>query len=190
MAERDDDLNREANPFAGTRERVERGGIGSESEARENRFRTGTRSGGRFGSDRFGGGDRLGGGDRFGGGFGGGRFDPGSDRFSSGGFSGGGPSRILDDLARLATDAAGVAQGARREVETAMRAQIERLVAGMDLVGREEFEAVRDMAARARTENEALRERLEALEAAAKPGSSLGEPTVSGMTDEKSSARG
>ena len=85
-----------------------------------------------------------------------------------GGFQGGGPSRLLDDLARLATDAAGVAQGARREVETAFRAQAERFMSGMDLVSREEFEAVRDMAAKARVENEALAARIEALEAAAK----------------------
>ena len=85
-----------------------------------------------------------------------------------GGFQSGGPSRLLDDLARLATDAAGVAQGARREVETAMRAQAERFVAGMDLVSREEFEAVRDVAAKARTENVALLARIEALEAAVK----------------------
>ena len=86
---------------------------------------------------------------------------------SRGGFQSGGPSRLLDDLARLATDAAGVAQGARREVETAFRAQAERFVAGMDLVSREEFEVVRDMAVKARAENEALNARLDAMEAAA-----------------------
>jgi BMFP domain-containing protein YqiC len=73
--------------------------------------------------------------------------------------------RILDDLARLVTDAAGVAQGMRREAETLARAQLDRLVATMDLVSREEFEAVRDMAALARDENELLRKRIEALEA-------------------------
>ena len=73
--------------------------------------------------------------------------------------------RILDDLARLVTDAAGVAQGVRREAETLARAQLDRLVATMDLVSREEFEAVRDMAALARDENELLRKRIEALEA-------------------------
>jgi len=73
--------------------------------------------------------------------------------------------RILDDLARLVTDAAGVAQGVRREAETLARAQLDRLVATMDLVSREEFEAVRDMAALARDENDALRKRVEALEA-------------------------
>lgn len=73
--------------------------------------------------------------------------------------------RILDDIARLVTDAAGVAQGVRREAETLARAQLDRLVATMDLVSREEFEAVRDMAALARDENGALRKRVEALEA-------------------------
>jgi BMFP domain-containing protein YqiC len=73
--------------------------------------------------------------------------------------------RILDDLARLVTDAAGVAQGVRREAETLARAQLDRLIATMDLVSREEFEAVRDMAAFARDENEALRTRIDALEA-------------------------
>jgi BMFP domain-containing protein YqiC len=73
--------------------------------------------------------------------------------------------RILDDIARLVTDAAGVAQGVRREAETMARAQLDRLTATMDLVSREEFEAVRDMAALARDENEALRKRIEALEA-------------------------
>jgi BMFP domain-containing protein YqiC len=73
--------------------------------------------------------------------------------------------RILDDLARLVTDAAGVAQGVRREAETLARAQLDRMIATMDLVSREEFEAVRDMAAFAREENDALRKRIEALEA-------------------------
>ena len=72
--------------------------------------------------------------------------------------------RILDDLARLVTDAAGVAHGVRREAETLARAQLDRLIATMDLVSREEFEAVRDMAALARQENEALHKRVAALE--------------------------
>ncbi len=73
--------------------------------------------------------------------------------------------RILDDIARLVTDAAGVAQGMRREAESLARAQLDRLIATMDLVSREEFEVVRDMAALAREENEALQKRLAALEA-------------------------
>ena len=100
-------------------------------------------------------------------GFGGSSFGGQGFGRSRGGFQSGGPSRLLDDLARLATDAAGVAQGARREVETAFRAQAERFVAGMDLVSREEFEVVRDMAAKARAENEALKARLDAMEEAA-----------------------
>src|SRR5918997_28147 len=74
-------------------------------------------------------------------------------------------NRVLDEFAKLMTDAAGVAQGVGREVETAVRSQAERFLGDMNLVQREEFEAVRDMAARAREENEALRRRLDALEA-------------------------
>ena len=74
-------------------------------------------------------------------------------------------NRLLDEFAKLMTDMAGVAQGVRREVETAMKAQAERFIGEMDLVQREEFEAVREMAAKARQENEALRKRIEGLEA-------------------------
>jgi BMFP domain-containing protein YqiC len=74
-------------------------------------------------------------------------------------------NRLLDEFAKLMTDAAGVAQGIRREVETAVKSQAERFLGEMDVVQREEFEAVRDMAARAREENESLRRRLDALEA-------------------------
>ena len=73
--------------------------------------------------------------------------------------------RLFDDLSRLITDAAGMAEGARREVETIVKAQFERLLAGMDVVTREEFEAVKEMAAKARSENEALAARIAALEA-------------------------
>ena len=76
-----------------------------------------------------------------------------------------GPNRILDEFARLMTDAAGAAQGVRREVETAFRGQAERLLNSMDLVQREEFDAMRDMAAKARAENATLAERIDALEA-------------------------
>lgn len=75
-------------------------------------------------------------------------------------------SRILDDIARLATDAAGAAQGVRREVETVVKTQIERLLRDLDVVTREEFEAVREMAVLAREENDKLSQRLAALEAA------------------------
>ena len=75
-------------------------------------------------------------------------------------------SRILDDIARLATDAAGAAQGVRREVETVVKTQIERLLRDMDVVTREEFEAVREMALLAREENDKLAARLAVLEGA------------------------
>ena len=73
-------------------------------------------------------------------------------------------NRILDDIARLATDAAGAAQGVRREVETVVKTQIERLLQDLDVVTREEFEAVREMALIAREENDKLAARLKALE--------------------------
>lgn len=76
-------------------------------------------------------------------------------------------NRILDDIARLATDAAGAAQGVRREVETVVKTQIERLLRDLDMVTREEFEAVREMALLAREENDKLAARLAALEARA-----------------------
>jgi BMFP domain-containing protein YqiC len=76
-----------------------------------------------------------------------------------------GTNRIFDDFARLMTDAAGAAQGVRKEVETAFQAQAERFLNSMDVVKREEFEAVREMAARARDENDLLKARIEALEA-------------------------
>jgi BMFP domain-containing protein YqiC len=75
-------------------------------------------------------------------------------------------NRLLDEFAKLMTDAAGAAQGVRKEVETIMKAQGERIVAGMDLVQREEFEAVKEMAAKARDENAALSDRIARLEAA------------------------
>lgn len=75
-----------------------------------------------------------------------------------------GSNRLLDELAKVMTDAAGAAQGVRREMETAMRSQLERLLNSMDLVKREEFEAVRDMAIKAREENDALAKRLDDLE--------------------------
>ena len=74
-------------------------------------------------------------------------------------------NRLLDDLARLMTDAAGAAQGLRGEMQTLMRAQGERFLRDMDLVQREEFEAVKEMARLAREENEALKARIAALEA-------------------------
>ena len=73
-------------------------------------------------------------------------------------------TRIFDDVARLVTDAAGVALGMRREAETIVKTQVERLLASMDVVTREEFEAVRDMAVLAREDNEKLLARIAALE--------------------------
>src|SRR4029079_11184187 len=74
-------------------------------------------------------------------------------------------NRILDEFAKLMTDAAGAAQGVKREVETLMKSQGERVVRSMELVSREEFEAVKAMAEKARAENERLEARLVALEA-------------------------
>jgi len=73
-------------------------------------------------------------------------------------------NRILDEFAKLATDAAGVAQGVRQEVDQVLRSQVERILGKFDLVQREEFEAVKEMAAKARAENDILSARLEALE--------------------------
>ena len=75
-------------------------------------------------------------------------------------------NRILDDLARVASSAIGVAAGMREEIEVRMREQFERVLSRMDLVTREEFDAVRAMAAKAREEQEALTARVAALEAA------------------------
>jgi BMFP domain-containing protein YqiC len=74
-------------------------------------------------------------------------------------------NRFFDEIARLMNDAAGVAQGVRREVDTLFRSQAERWLHDLDLVKREEFEAVKEMARLAREENEALKARVAALEA-------------------------
>jgi BMFP domain-containing protein YqiC len=74
-------------------------------------------------------------------------------------------NKIFDDVARLFTDAAGMAQGVRREAEGVVKAQFERMIRDMDVVTREEFEAVREMAVLAREENERLEARVAALEA-------------------------
>ena len=73
-------------------------------------------------------------------------------------------NRFFDEIARLMNDAAGVAQGVRREVETVMRSQGEKILREMDVVRREEFEAVKEMAQVAREENEALKARIAAIE--------------------------
>jgi BMFP domain-containing protein YqiC len=74
-------------------------------------------------------------------------------------------SSVFDDLARLMTGAMGMAQGMSDEAKSFMRGQADRFVAEMDLVSRDEFEAVKQMAADARAEADALKARLEALEA-------------------------
>jgi BMFP domain-containing protein YqiC len=93
-------------------------------------------------------------------------------------------NRFFDEVARLMNDAAGVAQGVRREFETLFRNQTERFLRDLDVVKREEFEAVKDMARLAREENEGLRARIAALEARANPApaSRPVEQPVSGST--------
>ena len=73
-------------------------------------------------------------------------------------------NRFFDDIARLMTDAAGAADGVRREVETVVKGQIERLLHEMDVARREEVEVLRDMVVAAREENERLALRVRALE--------------------------
>jgi BMFP domain-containing protein YqiC len=74
-------------------------------------------------------------------------------------------NRIFDEFAKMMTDAAGAAQGLKREVETMVRSQGEKWLRDMDVVQREEFEAVKAMAAQARAENDELRQKLTELEA-------------------------
>ena len=76
-------------------------------------------------------------------------------------------NRFFDDMSKLMTNAMGVAQSARSEAETAMKGWIDRWLADRDFVTREEFEAVREMAIKARTENAELKARLDALSAGA-----------------------
>jgi len=78
-------------------------------------------------------------------------------------------NKILDDISQLMTNAMGVAQGAKDEADTAMKGLVDRWLADRDFVTREEFDAVRAMAQKAREENAALAARIDALEAAAKP---------------------
>ena len=80
-------------------------------------------------------------------------------------------SRFFDELAKLMSNAAGAAQGVRREIDTLVQSQVERVLNNLDVVKREDFEAVKAMAAKAREENDQLAKRLDELEAkfAAKP---------------------
>lgn len=73
-------------------------------------------------------------------------------------------NKFLDDLSQLMTNAMGVAQGAREEAETAMKSMLDRWLADREFVTREEFDAVRAMAQKAREENELLKQRLDAME--------------------------
>lgn len=91
-------------------------------------------------------------------------------------------SKFFDDLSELMTNAAGVAQGARTEAETALRGWFERFLAESNLVTREEFDAVRDMALKAREENDRLTRRIEALEAN-RGADAAGNPTATGAGD-------
>jgi BMFP domain-containing protein YqiC len=84
-------------------------------------------------------------------------------------------NRFFDEVARLMNDAAGAAQGVRREVETLFRGQAERILHDLDVVRREDFEAVKEMARLAREENEALKARVAALEAALGKGGPSGD---------------
>jgi BMFP domain-containing protein YqiC len=91
-------------------------------------------------------------------------------------------NRIFDEMARLMNDAAGVATGVRREFDTLFKTQAERILRDLEVVQREEFEAVKEMARLAREENEALKARIEALEAkaagpAGKKGTASSDPT-------------
>ena len=74
-------------------------------------------------------------------------------------------NKILDDIAKLMTDAAGVAQGVSNEVAMVFKTQLERLLSDMDLVQREEFEVVREIATKAREENTQLKKKIKNLEA-------------------------
>lgn len=75
-------------------------------------------------------------------------------------------NRLFDDISRVATGALGAFAGLSREIEALVRQRVERFIGGLDLVSRDEFEAVKAMAERARAENEALSARLAVLEAA------------------------
>ena len=78
-------------------------------------------------------------------------------------------NRIFDDLAKMMNGVAGTMAGMGREAESSMREKMREWVGGMDFVSRDEFDAVKAMAAAARDENDTLRKRIEALEGAAKP---------------------
>ena len=88
-----------------------------------------------------------------------------------------GSNRLFDDFARLMTDAAGAAQGVRREAETVFKAQVERLIRDMDIASREELDVLRDLVSALRSQNDALAARVAALEA------KLGADPVAGASE-------
>jgi BMFP domain-containing protein YqiC len=90
-------------------------------------------------------------------------------------------NRFFDEIGRLMNDAAGAAQGVKREVDTVMRNQAERILRDLDVVKREEFDVVKDMARLAREENEALKSRIAVLEA--KLGIAPAAPDAGSMAD-------
>ncbi|MDP4021436.1 accessory factor UbiK family protein [Methylobacterium sp. NEAU 140] len=90
-------------------------------------------------------------------------------------------NRLFDDLARLMTDAAGAAQGVRREAETVVKGQVERLVRDLDIASREELDVLRDLVTGLRAQNEALAARVAALEARA--GTAPGGPGAAGLSE-------
>ncbi len=100
-------------------------------------------------------------------------------------------NRLLDDLARVATGALGVAAGMRGEIEARLRDQFEKMLTGMDLVAREEFDAVKAMAAKARAEQETLARRVAALEAqlGAKAGTGAGPKKAAKKSARKGTAQ-
>lgn len=87
-------------------------------------------------------------------------------------------NRFFEDLAKLANGAAGTFAGVAREMESMAKTAAERFIGGLDMVSRDEFEAVKEMAAKARAEADALKARLDAMEAAAPPHLSPAAPTA------------
>ena len=87
-------------------------------------------------------------------------------------------SNLLDDMARMASSATGAAFDFKREIEGVVAAQLEKMMGKMNMVTREEFDAVRDIARKARAENESLREELEALKADIKTASPAKKPAA------------
>ena len=95
-------------------------------------------------------------------------------------------NRFFDEIGRLMNDAAGAAQGVKREVDTVVRNQAEKILRDLDIVKREEFEAVKDMARLAREENEALKARIAAAGSQARERASPSGPDVGSLkTDGK-----